>query len=94
MSSNKARNTELQYEIAILKVKFEQLEKRFELLEKTLTFMERSQRAELKNIIDRNNVNSHQNDETSSSDESIEEKEDNDLTKPLIAPTYLYRTIL
>lgn len=85
------KNSELMYEVEILKVKLDQMEKRFNLLEKTITLLENSLRSEI-NI----NQNTHitrskdtdfsSSEDDASSDEEIAEKTNKQ-------PNFLRRTI-
>lgn len=87
------RSIELEHEVAILKVKLEQIEKRFNLLEKTIEFMDRSQRAVMENL---QNTHFHTDSDTSSVSSS-----ENDSVVDVEVPTqndknknsHIYRSI-
>ena len=65
------RSIELEHEVAILKVKLEQIEKRFNLLEKTIEFMDRSQRAVMENLQTNHHFAESESSESSSDEGSI-----------------------
>jgi hypothetical protein len=48
------KNSELGYEVEILKVKLDQMEKRFTLLERTILLLENSLRADIQTVANRN----------------------------------------
>lgn len=65
------KNSELGYEVEILKVKLDQMEKRFTLLERTILLLENSLRADIQSVANRNK----EADNESSSEYSISSDE-------------------
>jgi hypothetical protein len=74
-----SNDKELYYEVEIMKVKLDQLEKRFDLLEKTLSFFERTHRAEIETIF--NQIKNNSRSETS--DSESESETDTTSTEPI-----------
>lgn len=75
----KQPDTELNFDIEIMKVKQEQLEKRLDLLEKTLSFYERTHRAEIMTLFSLSEKRINKNNKNNVSSESDESEVDNEV---------------
>lgn len=84
---NKKDDSSLHYEIEILKVKLEQMEKRFDMMEHNMNLMERTHKAEMASMFQRSNRHNEEFDsdesETASDDLKIDPVQNPNPNKPI-----------